>query len=111
MAQDHRKPRGQWARRWTSCFSPTGWTTFVVLLSTFLIGLFSVSLTFGLASYTPGVIGSHPTTEELVSNILGWAYFLAWSISFYPQVMQNWQRRSVVGLSFDFQLLNVLGFA
>jgi len=33
-----------------------------------------------------------------------------WSVSFYPQVEQNWRRRSVVGLSLDFQLLNLVGF-
>jgi cystinosin len=37
-------------------------------------------------------------------------YFCAWSISFYPQAYLNWRRKSVVGLSLDFQLLNLLGF-
>ena len=32
------------------------------------------------------------------------------SISFYPQVMSNFKRRSTVGLSADFCVLNVLGF-
>lgn len=43
-------------------------------------------------------------------NLLGWAYFLAWSISFYPQIILNYQRKSVVGLNFDFLALNLLGF-
>lgn len=34
----------------------------------------------------------------------------AWSISFYPQVWLNWGRKSVVGLSLDFQVLNMLGW-
>lgn len=25
--------------------------------------------------------------------VLGWAYFTAWSVSFYPQIVQNWRRR------------------
>ena len=37
-------------------------------------------------------------------------YFCAWSISFYPQAILNYRRKSVVGLSLDFQLLNLLGF-
>lgn len=37
-------------------------------------------------------------------------YFCAWSISFYPQAYLNYRRKSVVGLSLDFQLLNLLGF-
>eukprot|EP00727_Mastigamoeba_balamuthi_P012779 m51a1_g8123 putative cystinosin homolog isoform 1 (310) ;mRNA; f:183972-185143 len=45
-----------------------------------------------------------------LSAVCGWAYFVAWSLSFYPQVIDNFRRRSVVGLSFDFLLLNVSGF-
>eukprot|EP00939_MAST-03C_sp_MAST-3C-sp1_P002728 g2728.t1 len=36
---------------------------------------------------------------------------MCWSISFYPQVLLNFSRKSVVGLSFDYQILNLLGFA
>ncbi|KAL9656206.1 hypothetical protein ABK040_007823 [Willaertia magna] len=43
------------------------------------------------------------------SIILGWGYFAAWSLSFYPQVIENWWRKSVVGLSFDFLTLNIIG--
>ncbi|CEF60845.1 Cystinosin [Strongyloides ratti] len=42
--------------------------------------------------------------------ITGWIYFIAWSISFYPQIYLNFKRKSVVGLNFDFLLLNVIGF-
>ena len=41
--------------------------------------------------------------------LAGWGYFFAWSFSFYPQLYSNWKRRSVVGLSFDFVLYNVIG--
>eukprot|EP00727_Mastigamoeba_balamuthi_P012778 m51a1_g8122 hypothetical protein (316) ;mRNA; f:181836-183093 len=44
-----------------------------------------------------------------LSAVCGWAYFAAWSLSFYPQVVDNFRRRSVVGLSFDFLLINVTG--
>ncbi|KAI6172672.1 Cystinosin [Aphelenchoides besseyi] len=43
-------------------------------------------------------------------QIVGWIYFAAWSISFWPQIVLNFQRRSVVGLNFDFIVLNILGF-
>ena len=46
-----------------------------------------------------------------ISEVIGWTYFAAWSISFYPQVYLNWVRKSVVGMSFDYQLLNLVGFA
>ncbi|ESN98363.1 hypothetical protein HELRODRAFT_84702 [Helobdella robusta] len=46
----------------------------------------------------------------LIQKIIGWIYFFAWSISFYPQVITNFRRKSVVGLSFDFVFLNLTGF-
>lgn len=45
-----------------------------------------------------------------ISNVVGWIYFLAWSISFYPQIYSNYKRKSVVGLNFDFLSLNIVGF-
>lgn len=45
-----------------------------------------------------------------VSAAVGWIYFLAWSISFYPQIYSNYKRKSVVGLNFDFLSLNIVGF-
>nr|CAG8487661.1 15376_t:CDS:2 [Entrophospora candida] len=47
---------------------------------------------------------------EIVSSIIGWTYFLAWSISFYPQAILNWKRKSVQGLSIDFLWYNFYGF-
>ncbi|KAF9429054.1 hypothetical protein BGZ76_001915 [Entomortierella beljakovae] len=47
---------------------------------------------------------------QLASYAIGWAYFIAWSASFYPQVILNYRRKSVQGLSLDFIYLNVLGF-
>ena len=35
----------------------------------------------------------------------------SWSVSFYPQVLLNFQRKTSVGLSFDFLLYNVLAFS
>ncbi|EOA81280.1 hypothetical protein ACJQWK_10657 [Exserohilum turcicum] len=46
-----------------------------------------------------------------LSRVLGWAYFLAWSLSFYPQPISNYVRKSTLGLAIDFPTLNVLGFA
>ncbi|KAH9373501.1 hypothetical protein HPB48_009546 [Haemaphysalis longicornis] len=55
------------------------------------------------------------------SDVVGWVYFVAWSVSFYPQIYLNWKRKSgcVIdshpvaqrrGLSFDFIGLNLTGF-
>uniref|UniRef100_A0A8D1M5C0 Cystinosin n=1 Tax=Sus scrofa TaxID=9823 RepID=A0A8D1M5C0_PIG len=54
------------------------------------------------------VIHSH--ILSIINQVIGWIYFVAWSISFYPQVITNWRRKSVVGLSFDFVALNLMGF-
>uniref|UniRef100_A0A0N5AQH2 Cystinosin homolog n=1 Tax=Syphacia muris TaxID=451379 RepID=A0A0N5AQH2_9BILA len=53
----------------------------------------------------------HSRTLSVAVVVVGWLYFVAWSISFYPQIFLNCKRKSVVGLSFDFLLLNVIGFA
>uniref|UniRef100_A0A673X5L0 Cystinosin, lysosomal cystine transporter n=2 Tax=Salmo trutta TaxID=8032 RepID=A0A673X5L0_SALTR len=47
---------------------------------------------------------------DIINQLIGWIYFLAWSISFYPQVYENWRRKSVVGLNFDYLALNLTGF-
>ncbi|OCL13511.1 L-cystine transporter-like protein [Glonium stellatum] len=47
---------------------------------------------------------------KAVSRVLGWTYFLCWSLSFYPQPILNWRRRSTQGLAIDFPTSNVLGF-
>lgn len=43
-------------------------------------------------------------------QIVGWIYFVAWSVSFYPQCYVNFKRKSVIGLNFDFISLNLTGF-
>ena len=46
-----------------------------------------------------------------VSAALGGAYFVAWSASFWPQVLLNRQRKTTIGLSPDFAVLNMFAFA
>ncbi|EFJ05760.1 hypothetical protein SELMODRAFT_136631 [Selaginella moellendorffii] len=48
----------------------------------------------------------HSSALAVIYQILGWFAFTVWSISFYPQVLLNFRRKSVVGLNFDFLLLN-----
>lgn len=58
-----------------------------------------ISINIGKSDFIDGLI-----------LVVGWMYFLAWSLSFYFQVILNYQRKSVVGLNFDFLALNLLGF-
>ena len=46
-----------------------------------------------------------------ISKVLGWSYFLAWSVSFYGQVIENYRRGKVKGLNFDFEIYNFVGFS
>lgn len=52
----------------------------------------------------------HSLTLQSVNVVIGWIYFIAWSVSFYPQIYENFKRRSVVGLNFDFLCYNLTGF-
>lgn len=55
------------------------------------------------------IVVANSSSLILISIIVGWVYFAAWSISFYPQIWYNFKRKSVVGLNFDFMALNLLG--
>ncbi|XP_058467249.1 cystinosin homolog isoform X2 [Malaya genurostris] len=44
-----------------------------------------------------------------ISLLIGWAYTACWSIGDYPQIMLNHRNKSVIGLSFDFLYMNVVG--
>ncbi|CEF70553.2 Dehydrogenase/reductase SDR family member on chromosome X [Strongyloides ratti] len=50
------------------------------------------------------------STIETLVIVSGWIYFAMWSFSFYPQVFLNFKRKSVIGLNFDFLLINIIGF-
>ncbi|KAH9488821.1 hypothetical protein Btru_058710 [Bulinus truncatus] len=52
----------------------------------------------------------HNSILVIINAVIGWIYFVAWSVSFYPQVYVNWKRKSVVGLNFDFLCYNITGF-
>lgn len=74
-----------------------------------LLSLFLIGTSIGLAMPKNEVL---PTPwYRTVSACVGWIYFLCWSVSFYPQVISNYKRKTTHGLSADFSGLNVLGFA
>lgn len=51
--------------------------------------------------------GWHSGTAYVIYQLLGWLAFTVWSISFWPQVILNYRRKSVVGLHFDFVIFNL----
>ncbi|TKY88311.1 hypothetical protein EX895_002663 [Sporisorium graminicola] len=59
---------------------------------------------------TPPAGGEHTSWVLVtISRLLGWVYTLAWSLSFYPQVIHNYISKSTRGLSSDFVVLNAAG--
>eukprot|EP00401_Gymnodinium_catenatum_P010269 CAMPEP_0117608478 /NCGR_PEP_ID=MMETSP0784-20121206/80829_1 /TAXON_ID=39447 /ORGANISM="" /LENGTH=303 /DNA_ID=CAMNT_0005411753 /DNA_START=50 /DNA_END=961 /DNA_ORIENTATION=+ len=79
----------------------------VPIETVWILGATLLGVVIGLA--VPG--GDNGSDMGRLSSVLGWVYFCMWSLSFYPQVVDNFLRRSVVGLSIEYQLLNLLGFA
>jgi len=51
-----------------------------------------------------------PPPAARISNVLGYTYFVAWILSFVPQLALNARRRSVVGMSIDSAVLSTCGF-
>lgn len=74
------------------------WTTFLLLGGIILGTILPQNATITSATW------------RLFSNIIGYTYFLAWSASFYPQILMNHERKTTRGLSVDFCVLNVLGY-
>lgn len=81
-----------------------GRRNFLTWASCLLLG----GMILGMALPTNPKIPSH--TWQISSNVVGYTYFLAWSSSFYPQIILNYQRKKTGGLSVDFCVLNVFGY-
>ena len=77
-----------------------------------IVGLFSLAIVGSIIGSIMPKDQTLPTPwYRLLSSIIGYTYFCAWSISFYPQVILNFKRKSTAGLSNEFSVLNVAGFA
>ena len=68
-----------------------------------------VGLTLGVA--LPTADNSHiPDYWGRALNIMNWTYFTCWSVSFYPQIILNFTRSSVTGVSFDYTFFNLTAY-
>lgn len=47
---------------------------------------------------------------RLVSSVIGYVYFVCWSLSFYPQIITNHERQSIEGLSTDAAVMAVVNY-
>lgn len=48
---------------------------------------------------------------RVLSALAGWVYTAAWSLSFYPQPLLNYRRKSTAGTTIDFPFINALGIS
>ncbi|XP_023284967.1 cystinosin [Seriola lalandi dorsalis] len=111
--------------------SKTNYSSIITLPEEVLLPVDATSVTFNLTAHDVGQVTTyllsnstdlnslsvrirfmviHSNIVAVISQVIGWIYFLAWSVSFYPQAWENWRRKSVVGLNFDFLALNLTGF-
>eukprot|EP01028_Stygiella_incarcerata_P013029 TRINITY_DN81072_c0_g1_i1.p1 TRINITY_DN81072_c0_g1~~TRINITY_DN81072_c0_g1_i1.p1 ORF type:complete len:318 (+),score=49.36 TRINITY_DN81072_c0_g1_i1:91-954(+) len=49
-------------------------------------------------------------TLQWLAFVCGWSSTIAWSVSYYPQCIENYKRKCVIGFSFDFLAYNITGF-
>jgi cystinosin len=100
----------RWRRFWTLILAPltdetgSGWGVVVGLVTLSVVGT-----TLGLL--LPQNKDLPTPIYRAVSSAIGYIYFSCWSVSFYPQILSNYMRKSTQGLSTDFCGLNVIGFA
>lgn len=81
-------------------------------VTSILVGLLTLSVIGGILGLIMPKNEALPTPwYRTVSSCIGYTYFIMWSVSFYPQLINNFRRRMTHGLSADFCGLNVLGFA
>jgi cystinosin len=45
-----------------------------------------------------------------ISSVIGYIYFVSWSVSFYPQLITNYEKKSIDGLSTDASILAFLNY-
>ncbi len=56
-----------------------------------ILSLLFVVCSLGSLYLRVGVVHNLPLVT--VNAVIGWIYFVAWSISFYPQIVYNWLRK------------------
>ncbi|KAG8258373.1 hypothetical protein J6590_032300 [Homalodisca vitripennis] len=75
-----------------------------------LLALVNVSKVFSLDDGLVQITVLQYHWLQVFAVVCGYIYCFVWTISFYPQIVFNIRRKSVVGLNFDFLALNELGY-
>ena len=73
-----------------------------------------LSFIFILGTILGTIMPKNPNLSSMIyqyiSSIIGYTYFICWSVSFYPQIITNYKNKSTLGLSVDGSLLAVLNY-
>lgn len=73
-----------------------------------------LSIPFSIGIFLGLIIPKNPNLPspfyQYISSILGYTYFVSWSVSFYPQIITNYKRKKIDGLSVDASILAVLNY-
>lgn len=103
-------PRRRFERLWGMMLSP--FTDNQDSLPSIFLGLMFVTVCGSALGLIMPKNESLPSSfYRTISSMIGYTCFVAWGVSFYPQVINNFIRQTTLGLSADFCGLNVLGFA
>ena len=80
---------------------------------TIILGLIGITALGSILAFIFPSKDQQSTSWDVASNILGYTYFLSWTLSFYPQIITNYKHpsKAIHGLSLDFIVWNIIGFA
>ena len=62
---------------------------FIHILKFFIL----ILILFSVQNAFVRITVEHSVPLDIFSQVIGWIYFVAWSISFYPQIYENWKRK------------------
>jgi cystinosin len=73
-----------------------------------------LSIMFALGTITGILMPKNPDLPHawyrILSSVIGYIYFVSWSVSFYPQLITNHEKKRIDGLSTDASILAVLNY-
>jgi hypothetical protein len=73
-----------------------------------------ISVILAIGAFVGAVLPKNPDLPtpwyRTLSSSIGYIYFLSWSVSFYPQLITNYQKKSTEGVSTDAYILAALNY-
>lgn len=73
-----------------------------------------ISLILAIGAFIGALLPKDPDLPtpwyRVLSSSIGYVYFLSWSVSFYPQLITNYQKKATDGLSTEAYILAILNY-